>query len=76
MTYNYNVHLIVTCIVFYCTHVLKVHLIFFHLEMHLLLIMQYGLVIITTCCDYINKKNEDLNFATSLMMSQVTLFDN
>jgi len=51
--------------------------IFFHLEMHLLLIMQHGLVVITTCHDYINHKNPSLDFATSLMMSCVSpLFDN
>jgi len=77
MTYNYNVHLIVTCIMFYCTHVLKSIWYFFHFEMHSFLIMQHGLTIIVTCHDYINHKNTSLDFVTSLMMSCVSpLFDN
>jgi hypothetical protein len=38
MIYNCNVHLVVACIVFYCTQVLRFYLIFCHLEVQTFII--------------------------------------
>jgi hypothetical protein len=69
-TYGCNVHLLVACIMFYCIHVSKFCLIFFHLEMlTTFFVMQWGLIIIIiTYLDYI-EHNRSLGIVTFLVMS-------
>jgi hypothetical protein len=63
MTYNCNVHSIITCIVFCCTHVSRFYLIFFHLEMQKINVnCIMGTICIANWPNYIKPSNTYLGF--------------
>jgi hypothetical protein len=54
-------------------YVSSFYLIFFHLDIHSLRVMQWGLIVVAIHPNYIGHNNTSLGFVTFLMMSCVNL---